>query len=79
MSNLVFFADRFDAVRIIDTSGDYLNLTTVYQSVGRDIIYLTEQVPNWVADTLRIMISNLRQKHDRKQDDDESRNWGPRR
>lgn len=42
LRNLAFFAYRFDAVRVIDTSGDYLNLKTAYQSVGREIIYLSE-------------------------------------
>jgi predicted ABC-type ATPase len=79
LNNLAFFADRFDAVRVIDTSGDYLSLRTVYQSVGREIIYLSEQVPKWAADTISVMISNLRSEQKRKQDDDESRNRGPRR
>lgn len=79
LNNLAFFAERFDAVRVIDTSGDYLNLRTIYRSVGREIIFLSEQVPNWVADTLSTMVSNLRLEQKRKQDDDENRNRGPRR
>lgn len=79
LRNLAFFAARFDAVRVIDTSGDYLSLRTVYQSVGREIIFLSEQVPNWAADTLSVIISNLRKERDRRQDDDENRNRWPRR
>ncbi|MBS7565640.1 hypothetical protein KHS38_14610 [Mucilaginibacter sp. Bleaf8] len=79
LRNLAYFADRFDTVRVIDASGDYLNLKTLYQAVDREVVSLANELPGWVAESIITMANKLRPGYNREQDDEENRRRGPRR
>jgi predicted ABC-type ATPase len=65
------FADRFDKLEILDTSGDLIRLRSLLRVQENQLVYFTNDPPEWIEPILNEIAARFRS-NDRGYDDDES-------
>jgi len=80
LKNLNYFADRFDNLEIIDSSGSLLQLRSLLSVQEKRLVFLSDDLPQWIEQEIKDMAHRFSD-NSRGLDDDEesSRPRGPGR
>lgn len=73
---LLYFADRFDNLEIIDASRVFGQLSSLLKIQQKQIIYINDDPPEWIKPELNKLVDRFRTHDRRSGDDDETWNRG---
>ena len=73
LKNLNYFANRFDNLEILDSSGNFLELRSLLSIQQQQLVFLSDDLPEWIEQEIT-NIAYRNNDNSGQEDDDEERN-----